>query len=164
MKTQVLRTGSRVCQGQAAFSLVEVLFAAILVVTLFISLYVGLSTGFSITQTERENLRATQIMLERMEGIRLFNWNQLMDTAKNPPTFTKDFNPSATGSDSRGIQYFGTVEVSTNLVLIPPATYSTNMRMITVTVRWNFGLTNQHVRSMSTYVSKWGMQNYIYNN
>jgi len=57
MKTQVLRTGSRVCQGQAAFSLVEVLFAAILVVTLFISLYVGLSTGFSITQTEREGMK-----------------------------------------------------------------------------------------------------------
>jgi type II secretory pathway pseudopilin PulG len=146
--------------GEAGFTFVEVLVAVSLVLTLFVSLYLGLSFGFAVTRSEREDLRATQIMLERMEGIRLFTWDQLEDSSKNPPTFTNYFTPSDSGY---GAEYIGTMNVTTNPALNPPASYSTNMRLVTVTVHWVSGNVTR-TRSMSTYVSKNGVQNYIYNN
>lgn len=147
--------------SQAAFTLAEVLVATGVVAITFVSLYVGISFGFSVTRVERENLRATQIMLERMEGIRLFSWDQLLDTAKNPLTFTNYFYPPGLGTDDQGVTYYGTLTVRTNLTLSPPATYSTKMRKVTVRVQWMSG-TIRHTRTMSTYVAKNGMQNYIY--
>ena len=145
------------------FALVEVLVAVTLIVILFVTLYIGISFGFAVTRSERENLRATQIMLERMEGIRLFTWDQLLDAGKNPPVFTNYFYPPGLAEQTPGVRYIGTMTVTTNLVLTPPATYSTNLRMVTVQVRWTSGNIN-HTRSMSTYVSRNGVQNYIYNN
>jgi type II secretory pathway pseudopilin PulG len=162
-----MKTGAKHLPGfreaQVAFTLVEVLIAVSLVLTLFVSLYVGMSYGYAVTDSERQNLRATQIMVERMEGIRLFTWDELLDQAKNPPAFTNFFYPAATGLQSRGVVYTGTLTVVTNPVLTPTATYSTNMMMITVRVQWNSGNLT-HTRSMSTYVSRNGMQNYIYGN
>ncbi len=39
---------------------------------MFVSLYAGMSFGFGVTQFEREDLRATQILLERLEGVPAF--------------------------------------------------------------------------------------------
>jgi len=162
MRTKTPTTASsprRLSQG--AFTFAEVLVATGLVAIAFVTLYVGITFGFAVTRLERENLRATQIMLERMEGIRLFSWDQLLDTSKNPLTFTNYFYPSGLGLRDQGVTYFGTLNVETNLTLSPPATYSTNMREVTVTVQWMSG-SFPRTRSMSTYVSKNGMQNYIY--
>ncbi len=57
--------------AEAAYTLAEVIMGAMMVTITFVSLYAGMSTGFAVTKAARENLRATQIMLERMEGIRL---------------------------------------------------------------------------------------------
>jgi len=44
----------------------------------------------------------------------------------------------------------------------PTATYSSNsVKQVTVTVAWTSG-SKTHSRSMSTYVSKYGAQNYIW--
>jgi prepilin-type N-terminal cleavage/methylation domain-containing protein len=144
----------------AGFTLVEVLMASGVVLVLFVSLYLGISMGFAITRSARENLRATQVMLERMEGIRLFNWEQLVNTNMNPPTFTTYFAPS---SLEKGIVYSGRVTVTTNVILNPPASYSTDMRMVTVEVRWTSGNVVR-TRDMSTFVSKNGVQNYVFSN
>lgn len=146
---------------QTAFTFAEVLVATGVVAIMFVTLYVGISFGFAVTKSERENLRATQVMLERMEGIRLFSWDQLLDTAKNPLTFTNYFYPPGLGSDDEGITYVGRVTVTTNLSLTPPATYSAYIRKVTVQVQWTSG-SIQHTRTMSTYASRNGMQNYIY--
>ena len=147
--------------GPGGFALVEVVVAVVLVAILFVTLYVGISVGFAVTRAERENLRATQIMLERMEGIRLFTWDQLLDASKNPPMFTNYFYPPGLAQSSSGVQYNGQMIVTTNLVLSPPATYSTNLRMVTVQVQWISGNLTR-TRSMSTYVGRNGVQNYIY--
>lgn len=146
---------------QAGFTFAEVLVAVGVVAVTFVTLYLGITFGFAVTQTERENLRATQIMVERMEGIRLFSWDQLIDTSKNPRSFTNYFYPPGLASEGQGITYFGSVSVITDPAMSPPATYSTNMRKITVQVKWTTG-SLQHTRSMSTYASRNGMQNYIY--
>jgi hypothetical protein len=147
---------------QLAYTLMEVVMAVALLAIMMISLYGGITSGFAVVQLARENLRSTQIMLERMEGIRLYRWDQLVYSNMIPSTFTAYYYPLAASGESKGIAYNGTMVV-TNANLSPAATYGANMRLITVTLAWNSGNVRR-TRSMSTYVSKNGVQNYVYNN
>jgi len=156
---QVVRRDLR--DSQLAYTLAEVVVCVALIVILFVGLLGGMSTGFAVTQGSRENLRATQIMLEYTEGIRLFNWNQLLYSNWIPSTFTNYYYPLAAPGESQGIPYYGTITITTNPVLNPTAWYSTNMASVTVGVSWtNSGA--GHTRTMTTYVARNGMQNYIY--
>ena len=139
---------------------------AMLVVITFVSLYAGISSGFAVTKAARENLRATQIMLERMEGIRLYNWEQLVYSNWIPTSFTNYYYPLTNAGESRGIPYVGKFTI-TNATFSPAATYANNMRLISVQVWWTNSLgSNQVVRTrkMETLVGRIGLQSYIYNN
>ena len=148
--------------GEFAFTLVEVVVCVAIVGVVFVSLYAGIFFSFAVTRSERENLRATQVILQRMEGIRLFNWNQITDTNLNPSTFLEQYVPASAGVPASGVMYTGQVAV-TSVTLDPPATYSANMKKFTVTVTWSSGNV-LCTRSASTYVAKYGIQNYIYSN
>jgi hypothetical protein len=161
MKISLLTKANRRV-GQLAYTLAEVMVGSLLLGLMMLSLYAGMSMGFSITQVSRENLRATQILLDRVEGIRLFNWNQLVYSNWIPTNFTEYYYPLTNATESRGITYKGTVAI-TNVSLTPAASYSTNMRAIVVGVVWtNNGV--RRTRSMTSYSSRDGMQNYIYAN
>jgi type II secretory pathway pseudopilin PulG len=155
---KVARRGSR--GNQMAYTLAEVIVSVALVAILFVSLYGGMTSGFAVTQASRENLRATQIMLEYMEGIRLYNWDQLTSSNWIPSTFTNYYYPLAIAGESRGIPYYGTIAV-TNANLNPASSYSTNMRSIVVTVNWTNANTPK-TRTMTTYVARNGVQNYVF--
>src|SRR6266481_414088 len=99
--TQAARRNPQV--SQIAYTLVEVIVCVALIIILFVSLYGGMSSGFAVTQTSRENLRATQIMLEYMEGIRLYNWDQLTSSNWIPTSFTNYYYPLASANESKGI-------------------------------------------------------------
>jgi len=149
-------------RSSLAYAMVEVIMGVALTGFMFVSLYGGISSGFAVTQVARENLRGTQIMLERMEGIRLYNWDQLAYSNMIPATFTSYYYPLATNGQSKGIVYSGTMAV-TNANLTPWASYGDKMRTITVSIYW----TNSNIvrsRTMSTFVSQNGVQNYVYNN
>ena len=158
--------------GEArGFTLVEVLVAAAIGAIIFLALYAGISNCFGMLTTSRANLRATQIMVSRMEGLRLEAWGdtnsvtQLFDPTYVPPTFTEYFYPLGLNGQSNnlGTVYHGTMTV-TNVTLNPPASYSTNMAMVTVTVSWTDNIAGHavsHTRHMSTYVAKYGVQNYV---
>lgn len=149
-------------RSQHGFSLIEVLIGAFIVGIFFLSFFAMTGTGFNIAKRSRENLRATQIILNRMEGVRLFNWDQLADTNKLPASFTESYDPSATNGNS-GTVYTGTMRVTTP-VMNPVATYSSNgVKQVTVNLSWNSGGMN-HTRTMSTYISKFGAQNYVFAN
>jgi len=79
-----------------------------------------------------------------------------------PATFTNYYYPLAASGESKGIIYNGSM-VITNATLSPSATYSTNMRIVTVSINWTSGKVLR-TRSMSTYVSKNGIQNYVFDN
>jgi len=143
-----------------AFTLAEVMVAVAIMAVAFVSLYVGISFSFSVTHAQRENLRATQVMLQRMEGIRLFNWDQVTDTALNPRDFTEQYFPGSGSKPASGIIYTGRVDVA-DVTLDPPASYTANMKQITVTVQWSSGSVPR-TRSITTYVAKDGIQNYVY--
>src|SRR5215212_7455702 len=118
---------------QLAYTIIEVVMGAAILGLMLVSLYGGMSSGFAVTQLARENLRGTQIMLERMEGIRLYRWDQLIYSNMIPATFTNYYYPLASSGESKGIAYNGKM-VITNAALAPSASYSTNMRLVTVTI------------------------------
>src|SRR5262245_44575945 len=85
-------------QVGSAFTRPEVLVAVVVLTIVALGYYGGLSTGFVVLQSTRENLRATQIMMQKAEAIRLCTWSQL-----NNVSFTEDYNPLSGSTNSSGV-------------------------------------------------------------
>src|SRR5437762_1383804 len=92
-KVQLRRPGPRL-----GYTLVETLLAVGVTAIVAAALLGGLSSGFSIIQANRENARATQLLTEKMEMIRLFNWEQVNDPNYLPGSFTNYFDPANTNN------------------------------------------------------------------
>ena len=151
------------------FSLIETIVGACILAIVLVSFFAGLSGSFGLTLAARENLRATQIMLDRMEAVRLYTWNQLLYSNMIPATTTESYYPLARSGESTGITYRVSMVV-TNAGMNPAATYADRLRAVTVSVFWtnNFGSSQTNAlvrsRSMTTYSARDGVQNYVYNN
>jgi prepilin-type N-terminal cleavage/methylation domain-containing protein len=146
--------------GEAAFTLVEVVMGVALMGILSVSLYAGLSLGFAQVSLAREEERATQILMEKMEVVRLLSWDQLLNLPGYvPDTFSEPFysdNPTSTPSGS--LIYTGTVAVKDAPVL---ESYRSELRLIEIGLTWQSGNLT-HRRRMTTFISKNGLQKYIY--
>jgi uncharacterized protein (TIGR02598 family) len=141
----------------AAFSLAEVSVAMGIVGTATVALFSGFTTGFFTMQMARENLRATQIMLERTETLRLYNWDQVTLPGFIEHVTYEKYDPNAPDGE-QGLTYKVTVDIDS----VPLTTaYSADMRMVTVTLDWKTGEINRN-RSFTTYIARNGLQNYIY--
>src|SRR2546421_10963488 len=148
--------------GSKAFTLMEVLVAVAIIGVQFVTLYVGMTQGFGIVQVSRENLRATQILQEKMETIRLYTWNQITNAGFIPPTFTASFYPAGSQTNNnQGATYQGTVTISDVPPPLSTASYAKDMKMVVVQVNWQSG-NIQRNRDMRTLVSHYGLHNYIY--
>jgi type II secretory pathway pseudopilin PulG len=143
-------------RGLAGFSFIEAIIAVAAFALLSLGLFAGLSTCFQTTQVTRENLRATQIIQQSMEVVRLCNWNQTNPSSNFIPTSLSV--PYDTAS-TNGLTY----QVSVTITNPPSMTdvYTNDLRMITVQVTWT-SANVQHARSMSTFVSQFGIQNYVW--
>src|SRR5262245_51716942 len=100
----------------------------------FVALYAGMTTGFQSVRAARENLRATQILLEKFETLRLYNWDQITTSGFVPDRFTNYFAPS---QSSQGVAYVGTVTISPDMPILEA--YSNDMRMVVITLSWTQG-------------------------
>ena len=147
-------------RGTIAYSIIEILVGAAVFGLGLVSLLSGIASAFSFTQLAREDLRATQIMLERMETIRLYNWDQINGSNGFviPTIFTNAYYPPGL-STSSGIYYTG--QVSILPANLDPASYTDAMRSVKVSLQWKSGNVLR-VRSMSTLVGSNGIQNYVY--
>jgi len=73
---------------RSAFTVIEAIVAVSIIGILTLALYSGMtSTTFSI-RLARENQRATEIMMEKTECLRLYSWDQLTNSAVVPTSFT----------------------------------------------------------------------------
>jgi Tfp pilus assembly protein PilV len=159
---------SHLRRSLAAFSIVEVLVGAMIVGVLFVSVYSGISHSFLVIQRSRENLRATQILTEKLELIRLYTWSQITQPGVVPNQFTNEFYPVGVYAANGGIKYTGTV------AFVSPAVSSYNyqgncsftgaVRKAVVTVRWSSAGSagRLQTRTMETLVSSNGLQRYLY--
>ena len=142
--------------SERAYSLVEVLVAVVVLGIMFVSLYSGISAGFAVTQLARENLRATQILQEKMETIRLYTWDQINTPGFMPTNFVESFY--AAGTNTSSMSYTGTVWVTK-----APSTnsYSNELKLVNIKLDW-VSVDVLRTRQMQTYVTRNGLQNYIY--
>lgn len=141
----------------AAFTLVEVLFAVVVLATVAIAFYAALSSGFAVVQSARENLRATQIMTQKLEAVRLCRWDQLGNFS-----FVEPYDPIGT---NRGTLFSGTVMTNAASIVPDTCAYKPNMRQVTVTLTWTNTAGPRPMtctRQMKTNVARYGLQNYIW--
>ncbi len=155
MRTLVTQANRR-GRCEAGVTLVDVLFSAVLIGIMVVGLYVGFSQGFAVIQLARENLRATQILQEKMETIRLYTWEQVNTPGFIPQTFTAPFY--AVGSQTEGLTYNGRVTIDGAPVA---ESYAGDLRNVRVEVTWTSGNVVRH-RDMTSFISRYGLHNYIY--
>lgn len=150
----------RAARQDDAFTLVEVMIGTVVTTLMLVSLYTGFTFGFRELQLARQEARATQILEEKMELIRLLTWDQVANLPGYiPSTFTEPFYATdPTNAPSSGFNYTGTVVV-TNAPITE--SYKGDLRMVQVTVNWSSGK-NTYKRTMSGFVSQYGMQKYVY--
>src|ERR1043166_8706145 len=165
-----LATRTALDRTVSGFGLVDALFAMALAGMMFIALYAGLAFGFKVIKIARENTRATQIMLEKMETIRLYTWTQVTNYGNtNSGNYFLPSNPFivpyyAVGTNS-SLVYTGRIILEPSGVTKgdgTSASYADAMRKITVRVDWGTVGNTNRTRSMSTYVTRNGMQTYVY--
>ena len=177
---KICRTNSLKIRS-AAFTLVEVLVGIALLGIVVTALYSGMTYGLARTAITREEIRATQVMLEKMEQLRLYRWDQVNynydpddpedptdpfdsvdphDVADElsefiiPANFMEPFTPGSTNAND--LQFFGTFSITNSPMA--DASYSNALRMITVSVTWTNGA-KVKTRTMQTLFAKYGMQN-----
>jgi prepilin-type N-terminal cleavage/methylation domain-containing protein len=149
-------TGHRRAGGApAGFTLIETIMAVALGSVMLAALYTCFGSGFSAIRTTREDLRATQIIVNRMERIRVCTWSQLTDPLYNPPLSTDYFDPV-----NKQTPYTVTYRAAVPAAGTLPEAYRADMRLVTVDVTWTSG-GRQQKRSMQTYVARNGMQSYV---
>lgn len=143
-----------------AFTLTEVMFAIAFAGLALGAIFAGTSFAYSLIKQSREDLRATQIMTEKLEELRLYTFSQLNDSTFTPRNFTEYFDPQSTSNP--GATYDGTILITT----VPSSmnvSYAGDMAWVQITVKW----TNAAVvrtRTMDSYFSRYGLQRYIYFN
>jgi type II secretory pathway pseudopilin PulG len=143
-------------RGKAAFSLTEAVVALAVGGVMIVSLYSGMTSATFSMRMAREDVRATQIMLDKIEVVRLCSWDQINDKDFMPTTFTVPIYPEL-GNNSPMIT--GTLSIEKVPTL--PATYKHAVALVTVTVKWGEKGKLQRSRQMSTYVSQHGITKYL---
>ena len=141
------------CTG---FTLVEVMFAAAIVGGLVVALYAALGSSVPMLQAIQENEQVTQILSEKMDVVRLYNWPQITNRAEPfvPTAFIVGVEPWNTNSRP---YYTGTISIAQ-----APITESYRSNLLQVIVRVDWVCNNRpQSQSMMTYVSKYGLQTYI---
>jgi prepilin-type N-terminal cleavage/methylation domain-containing protein len=147
--------------AQRAFTIAEVLVAVFILGIACISLYAGFATGFMLVDSTRQELRATQILTQKAEALRLCSWGSLTNF---PLSFSESYDPTSTNG---GILYVGTVTTDVASVIPNSAAYQSNMCVATINLYWtNFNGKRKivHNRTSQTLIARYGIQNYIWGN
>ena len=141
---------------RAAFSLLETALGMGVIGTVVGAMLSGVTSGTFTMRMARENLRATQIMLEKVETIRLYSWSQVTSNGFIPTNFFATYDPQ--GSPNVGLTYTGTLSIVTAPIT---ASYSNDMRQINVHLTWKTGNLLRN-RDFSSFIARNGLQDYIY--
>jgi hypothetical protein len=144
----------------SAVALAEVVMATAIIAIVGGGVVSSINYGLLVMRIARENQRATQVMVERLEAIRLYNWDQVTSTNFIPTSFTEAYDLQNT--NGQGVTYYGTLRVSAPTFSGSTPSYAANMRQFTLSLQWTNAGRIKHSRNITTYVSKNGIQNYVY--
>lgn len=150
------RTRTHQERSTEGFTLPEVMIASTILAICAAGLMLAFASGFKTVALTQDNQRATQVLVEATEIVRLYSWDQLHTPGFMPTNFTEYYDPSS----HSGTVYTGTLALATAPADIP-ASYRDNIKMLTVTLNWaTDGL--QRERSLTTMIARDGVQNYVY--
>ena len=114
-----------------------------------VALYAAFSFGFSSIKLAQEDVRADQILVQKLETLRVYDWSKITN-GYIPTNLTTSFSTS------------GGVDYDVKFAISPaPLTesYSNTLRQVTVELSWDSaGVTRS--RSITTLVSQNGLQTY----
>jgi prepilin-type N-terminal cleavage/methylation domain-containing protein len=144
------------------YTLVEVLCAIMIAATSASVLFVGFDNGFCLLRTTREDLRATQILMQKTEAFRLYTWQQLTNAQQTTGgTFQEYYFPQG-ASTNKGTLYVGTLKLLDTPTF---SSYSSGLHLITITLNWTNLVGKNlvpHSRAMQTLSAKYGMEGYLF--
>jgi prepilin-type N-terminal cleavage/methylation domain-containing protein len=143
---------------RSAFTLVEVITAMTIIALVFIVLHFGIAQSFAVVRTCRESLRASQILEEKMETVRLYKWEDINTTGFVRPDISDYYYPDPAGGAGSGAHYTGTLTVSDAGII---EGYRDDMKLFVAKLDWTTSGIKHH-REMQTFVSRYGLQNYVY--
>jgi hypothetical protein len=122
---------------------------------LVMALYGTMAQSVKMVRLCQENERVNQLMSEKMDTIRLYNWVQATNLNGFVPTnFIIGIDPLVTNSRA---YYTGVISIAQAPLT---ETYKSNLLQVTVRVDWVSGSRPQ-TRSMDTFIAKYGLQSYI---
>jgi hypothetical protein len=142
-----------------AFTVIDAVMAVLVLATVGSAFCTSVSCGFIVLQTTREDVRATQILMQKMEAVRLCTWSELTNSI-----FIENYDPLG-GTNQIGTVYYGNLSINAATNIPSNLSYSANMAMVTVNLNWtnyNRGVAIPHNRQMQTQVARYGLQNYIW--
>jgi prepilin-type N-terminal cleavage/methylation domain-containing protein len=150
------RTKAHQRRSTEGFTLAEVMMASTVLAICAAGLMLAFASGFRTVALIQDNQRATQVLVEATEIVRLYSWDQIHTPGFVPTNFIEYYNPSS----QSGTIYTGTLSVVSAPTEIP-ASYRDNIKLLTVTLNWDTeGI--QRERSLTTMIAKDGVQNYVY--
>ncbi len=155
MKMRIEKSCGAAARTAAGFTLVETIVAVVLCSIMVGALYACFGFGFSAVRTTREDLQATQILLSRLERVRLCTWPQVTNPLYNPPASTGYFD-----AKNKRTPCTITFKAVTPPFGSLPEAYRSQVLLVTVDVSWTSD-NLQHKRSMQTYVAHQGMNSYV---
>ncbi len=148
--------------GRLGFTLIESIVATFIAAIVLPTIYASLASGFSMIKASREDLRATQVIVQRMEAIRLSPYQLLQNPAAYPTNVTEYYSESGKAAGQGGVPYTVTYTCAPGPSGLPPS-YRTNVQVVTVSAAWKVGNV-QCRRSMQTYVARYGIRRYVCGN
>jgi Tfp pilus assembly protein PilV len=136
-------------RGQQGQTLVEVLVSMLVLMMVVVGLFGAFSFGFSTIKISQEDVRASQILLQKLETLRIYDWSKITN-AYFPTNFIVNY------STNGGVVYDGAIAINP----VPAAeSYSNSLRQVTVSLSWVSTGVPRH-RVVTTLVSENGIQTY----
>jgi Tfp pilus assembly protein PilV len=154
----------RLRRGEQGFSMVEAAIGMMVFGIAVLALTGGMISGFTTVRMARDNQRATQIILDKMELIRLYSWEQLNTLAFVPTTFTfvdvapTGSTPSGPKAQPTGLTYTGRITLSDPDWL---TNYRTRSKLVKVELTWTTGGIRRY-RELTTLVTQDGLYSYVF--
>lgn len=153
----------------SGFTLIEVVFAMMVAGISIGAILSGITFGMFQMRLNRDQLRATQILTEKFETLRLYSWQQINEPGFFPTNFFAYQDPE--DPVNRGTRYMGTITITpvgaAGVPQVDPpvstASYAVDMRQVTIKLEWRTGGDGLlRTREWTSFVARNGLQNYIY--
>jgi len=149
------------------FTLVEVMMAAFVLVTILLGTLTGLLQGFAMLDTARNTTLAAQIIESQIEDLRLQPWATINGF---PPSTdqTVDLaaaigsNPSLSTAEKAALaQRFSITRRFTDAAGRTDADGSSTFKRVTFSISWRDYNNRSHTRSYETFLGRYGLSDYF---